>query len=698
VESAEKYMAWTQLNAGNPAEYGDGLKWQHDCVFDSGHTKPDAFTILAHGWLNHYCSHDSCSEYRDADWREKFEEQNGETFPYPSQKRLTTAEIFDGFNAGAADHDPSPKPVSVITAVWNDLAAKLDIVRNGTEEFIEKGKTKEVKLPKHIAQERVYQFALKAFEVRSKFLFDAYPYIYLDDEAKIVKFHDDGEAMHLLSRLRLRITQPDTNLVRENLALHILKNGAAVRVEKFGVMQGECIYINNGRGGVFKLDGTSIEEVINGTDGVYLLAPELLPFPELTSDNLIKMKALNAKLGRYGLKVGDTPLCNHLAGLFEEGGSLNPAQYHQLIIARFLSFFLASYLKLRPIMLAIGEQNSGKSTLFEKMMWLLTGLEYESEALPQDLRSFLAAVTNHHMKLFDNIDGSDIEELGYIDLACKCASGGKIPIAQLYETNVERKFDLRCDLMFTARQNPFPSHRSDLSRRTLFFPIRKPEKHEYKTVESMQEELWSERETILIELLLRLNKICKAINENRHKKYDPISEMHSFETYTMRVADHEGWAEEMVALWKGYMGDYQEKIIEDSPIVSAFLKWLGRPAYDPATKRIILVNVGRKATVEEIYNEMMLSQCKEFTATYKNSATFGKAIKRNWTALRVLGAAKGQDATGRRFLLFTPSETVRQQCKLAYDSRMTRPEMPDFGPDDADACCDSDEQQGLWRM
>ena len=297
---------------------------------------------------------------------------------------------------------------------------------------------------------------------------------------------------------------------RSNLELHILAKGEETRVEKYGCWRGDHIYVNNGRGGMFKISAKQISDVRNGTDGVLMLAPDVQPWPELNEENQDKMRAISKNLGVVGLKVTeDSALCRHMNALFETQG-LAPEHYQQLFLSRYLSLFLGGpNLKLRPILMALGEQNSGKSTLFEKLMWLLVGPAYESEALPGDTRSFVAAVTNNQVKIFDNVDGSDAEELGYVDIMCKCASGGRIPIAQLYATNVERMFELRCDLMFTARYNPFPSHRSDLSRRTLFFPIRRPTTEEYRTVEVMQKELIADADEIKLETLIRAEE-CPA--------------------------------------------------------------------------------------------------------------------------------------------------------------------------------------------
>jgi hypothetical protein len=183
------------------------------------------------------------------------------------------------------------------------------------------------------------------------------------------------------------------------------------------------------------------------------------------------------------------------------------------------------------MMMSLGEQGSGKSTLWEKIMWLLEGPQYESGALPTKMRDFVSSVTNSAIQIFDNIDGVNFnrgEYQSYLDILCKCCTGGKLDIAQLYETNVNRSYSLRCHIFLTARVSPFPSHRSDVSRRTLFFPIRKPEQDEYVTVEQMKAQLVADSEDMKLETLLRLQLVVKALVANRGKEYPPISETNRF--------------------------------------------------------------------------------------------------------------------------------------------------------------------------
>lgn len=654
----EEVLDKADVNRGDAMDYKGETKWQHDCLHNPDHRKPDAYTILdKDGYAHHHCSHNSCAELDDADWRRLWEERTGETYPFPNRRKQPKTDILVlddetaviGSELGAGANS------------WTQIADELDEVRRGKRTFENgDGKVEEEPLPRHIAEEHILQFVKDVFEKRGngQFFFDAYPYVYLPEEKQVVRFHDEMEAHQLLGKMRLRIKQRDTDLVRENLRAHIMEFGEPTRQEKLGCLRGGTIYVNNGRGGMFKITTDSISEVANGTDGVLMHAPDLKPFPALDET---KLDEIRAKLGGVGGKVTDSRLCQYLNAHFEEGGSLAQSQYQQLVIMRFLTLFIGNSLDLRPIMIALGEQNSGKSTLWEKFMWLLYGTEYESAALPSKRRDFIAAMTNNAINIFDNIDSvsfdnprSDYPE--YIDLMCKASTGGKIPIAELYKTNVQRMYDLRCDQFLTARVNPFPSHRSDLSRRTLFFPIRMPSPLEYRTTEEIKLALAHDADEIKLEILVRLQNVLRALVANK-KSYAPVSQMHSFETFTMRVADHEGWADEMLSIWQGYMGDYRERITEDSPLVEYVRRWIGMATMN---------NAGRWARAGEIYADLQKVYGQDFTKMWRSSAVFGKRLKENKTALRVLGV-ETKSLHGDQLYKFEPSPEQMERCWDAWN-------------------------------
>src|ERR1035441_7891302 len=111
-----------------------------------------------------------------------------------------------------------------------------------------------------------------------------------------------------------------------------------------------------------------------------MLNKHLTEWPVLDFD---QMQKIDVGLDGKGGKVTASKLCQFLNAYFEES-KLTSVQYQQLVILRYLSLFLGvGVIDLRPIMLASGVQNSGKSTLWEKIMWLF----YRSEEHTSELQS-----------------------------------------------------------------------------------------------------------------------------------------------------------------------------------------------------------------------------------------------------------------------------------------------------------------------
>src|SRR5208282_2761604 len=61
----------------------EAQKWQHDCLSNSDHHSPDAFTLLEQGWVYHRCAHDSCKPLTTEEWRACWEAATNEKYPVP---------------------------------------------------------------------------------------------------------------------------------------------------------------------------------------------------------------------------------------------------------------------------------------------------------------------------------------------------------------------------------------------------------------------------------------------------------------------------------------------------------------------------------------------------------------------------------------------------------------------------------------
>ena len=246
-----------------------------------------------------------------------------------------------------------------VREIWKALAKEMLEKRKGMETIDDNGKEKTRKKDAVEIDDDVLALINRGLHqlMNAKFFVDAYAYIYLPLENKVMRFHSDEDKYRILHNFGLRCTQHHYKLVSEELQQIILMKGAPTHIEKFGCMRNDAIYINNGRGGMIKIADKptlkeSFTEVPNGTDEVFMLNRHLTPWPEL---NVERMEAIEKELDGKGGRISKkSKLCEHLNAYFEEE-RLTSDQYQQLVIFRYLSLFLGLAIDLRPILLALGK-------------------------------------------------------------------------------------------------------------------------------------------------------------------------------------------------------------------------------------------------------------------------------------------------------------------------------------------------------
>ena len=100
-----KFAEKQDFSFSGPTPEGNSLKWQHDCLNDEEHRKPDAFTYLENGYVHHHCSHNSCAGLKDKDWRALWEETTGEKYPWPNKGKQVEIKGFDVEVADGAEKE-----------------------------------------------------------------------------------------------------------------------------------------------------------------------------------------------------------------------------------------------------------------------------------------------------------------------------------------------------------------------------------------------------------------------------------------------------------------------------------------------------------------------------------------------------------------------------------------------------------------
>jgi hypothetical protein len=552
---------------------------------------------------------------------------------------------------------------------WGDVIADLDYIRSNPK-LLENGVDDEGKpkaLPKHLLNRKIYDFVEHDLETRAKMFVSVHPYVYLTEEHELVRFQKDSNAAtELMKRYGLLATEDHTKLVTNNLESYIYEKHGAMEVHKFGALQqlpaeNHACYVNKGDGQMFRITATEIETVANGFEGIYVLEEGLFVWDDLTDDDRAYMEKLGQQIGENGAKVSDTPLCNHFRSLYEKQ-RLMPEQCEQLELIRLLFHWVANVVSLWPMTIHLGEQNSGKSTGFEKFQKLMYGFDSVGSNLPSKRRDLLAGMTNNASTLYDNIDSADFgrKQSDFLDVFCGACTGMFVSLAELYKTNRELKFNLRNHLKLTCRTSPFD--RGDAMRRVLEFTIRKPTQKEWKSKDVTMDALWTDEPIIKLEILVRLQRIVRAFDKCGDREYLPLTEMPEFEMFTYKLADYEGWLPEMQEIWKAYVQQYSDSITDSNPMAFLAKLWLGeskRPLRD--------ANHERELSVSELWTEFItISERLHIKTTYTSPSSFGKHILKNISSLKVLGYSDNGYSGGQKRLRFRPDAKTLEECKKLY--------------------------------
>ncbi len=249
---------------------------------------------------------------------------------------------------------------------WCLVKEQLDGIRNDHG-------TKVEPIPDNVRDNRVLNFVLNDLRQQGKLLNCPEPAVFLND-GRLVYFIPGAESFSdLMSDYGVLIGQRDYKFLLDNIASTIRSTASTRQVHRLGMITNEAIYVNAGNNRVIKITETEITEQRNGVDGVILVDNSVKPWPSLeTDDNQEKLQELSAQLKGKGLGyLPETPLGRHFSCLFGDQ-EMTPEQAQQMLFARLMFLWVANAYSLWPLLLILGEQNTGKSTIAENLgtRWL----------------------------------------------------------------------------------------------------------------------------------------------------------------------------------------------------------------------------------------------------------------------------------------------------------------------------------------
>jgi hypothetical protein len=283
---------------------------------------------------------------------------------------------------------------------------------------------------------------------------------FFDQRTKqLVELNKDDIEFKTLMSDHYQINPKDNlfGLLLEHLLVEAHQRGrhSTLRMFSYYDQNTNTVLLDMGKGRVLRIARDSIEVADNGADGVlFQPAPFSQPWeyrPD-APDHLV-----------YSTIVEPAS--------FTDDGSFSVKEQKLLFLLWLVSHAFESMMMFRPIALAVGPGESGKSSLFRYAGQMLYGADFDVYSLKQDAKgeeAFWVALTNSPYVVWDNVD----QYIRWLpDALATAVSGIGQPMRQLHTTNQMASFKVRCMMAVTARTPTMSLRREDVAGRMLKFDL-----------------------------------------------------------------------------------------------------------------------------------------------------------------------------------------------------------------------------------
>jgi len=448
---------------------------------------------------------------------------------------------------------------------------------------------------KHDVHARYY---LSQLPRQGRFVRAADAIFYFDNETKVPVNVQTDQMLDVLAEKfpELNETMPVTKYLMS--ALKRLPRGAMEEVQvrrhsHYDPATNELL-VHMGEGRVLRFDGKGSPRVIdNGTNGVMFRPLELEESWTYKPDH---GSALRSKLiDRLNFsKLEDCPF--------------TPEEQRFLFLVWMLSFWFRSSMRSRPLIVAYGRPQSGKTTAMEHVGKLLIGPEFSTNPPPtkDDKTRIEVALVNRVFMVVDNLD-SYVK--WFQDLVSAIVTGSSLSERVLYENMREGHYSVDVMIAITTFQ---PKHRrTDLASRSLFFLFQEFGEDEMDDPDQLTAEIVASRDDILSELADLANEVL-AVPAVREK----VSfRMAGFNLFVLRVAagldrraeqgrgrrpsSGRSWRDVVPAILTKQRAYQQQFTSEGDPLFLTLPLWLDKDDMPGG-----VLNPGRPVTTAELLKEL----------------------------------------------------------------------------------------------
>lgn len=337
---------------------------------------------------------------------------------------------------------------------------------------------------------------------------------------------------------------------------------AIVRKLSYYAREENAVLLDMGKGNVLKITPDNIEIRENGEDGILFRVMQDHDPWEYRADAPANI------LFRQMIEPVN----------FSDEGTYTVEQQQLLLLLWIISFSFESLMKTRPITLAVGPPESGKSSLFRYIGQLLLGAEFDVDSPGQDQKAeeqFWANVTNSLFVCYDDVN-TNIRWLA--DALARVATGSRLSKRTLHTTNQLSRFPVRCMLALTAMTPGYALRTGFVASRAIIFTMK---------------QLEFKREEFEIEAEIRANRnelmsdYAKMVQKALQVPLDDVVvadrgiRLADFQRVATRIGIGLGVEEDTHNLFRAIRDSQAVFATEEDPIAVCLALWIDRHAPSP---------------------------------------------------------------------------------------------------------------------
>lgn len=381
----------------------------------------------------------------------------------------------------------------------------------------------------------------------------------------------------LASRYGLLHTDPLTRGVTAVVESYTATSGRRVTGERFSYWDrsSQCLYLAHGPGHLYRLDGDTVHEEVNGAGPVVFLPvehdvvqPDIGPHGELAA-------ALVDDL-QYATETGS--------------GILSAADQRLLFLSWILACGFGNRLPAKPLLLMEGDHASGKTLALQRVQAALTGRTLPMTIGSKDEEDFPTMLLHETpIAIVDNQD-TPIEWLRDAIATYTTAGGWR---KRVFYTRTESLWIKPQAFIGITTRNPATYRRPDIADRCLL--IRLAHRPVQGSPERILANILEKRSRLYGEWLWMLNRIVKLMRTTEVPENFPyrMVDFAQMVIFTARILGLDDSAAH--TLLHAAQAERDELVLEDDPLLDLLDRWLA----SPLTHRV-------EITAQDLYDHLAM--------------------------------------------------------------------------------------------